>query len=219
MNPGFPPSALIDRISRNALARLARSGSSTQLAESTSSIKQGYFTGLMEVAYDAYDDEIAPSAVDSRSDFLSASHFCITVVAIVLASGRAFAVAPTDTISRDVAVLVKSNCHGCHNGTDAKAALNLEKLGSSLSDFSVATAWIRVHDKVASGEMPPKDAEQPTQEQRTRFLDRLRESLHAASLARQRAEGRAVVRRLNRIECETTLKIDSTIWMPPTTAW
>ena len=54
--------------------------------------------------------------------------------------------------------------------------------------------------------MPPKTRERPPQPQVEAAARSLGRDLHAASLARQRAEGRAVLRRLNNTEYENTIR-------------
>jgi hypothetical protein len=72
-------------------------------------------------------------------------------------------------------------------------------------DAHLAT-WIRIHDQVASGEMPPAAAGPLSPVERATFVTSLHGRLHAASLARQQSQGRVVVRRLNSTEYENTLR-------------
>ncbi len=60
-------------------------------------------------------------------------------------------------------------------------------------------------DKVDKQKMPPPSRKRPDPAARARFLEALRTELCAANLARQQAEGRVVLRRLNRVEYESTL--------------
>src|SRR5262249_62010381 len=70
----------------------------------------------------------------------------------------------------------------------------------------LGVTWVKVLDRLSAGEMPPKGRPRPTEDEARAVIDGLRQSLHDASLARQRAEGRVVLRRLNRVEYETTLR-------------
>ena len=89
---------------------------------------------------------------------------------------------------------LKRYCFECHDDAAHQAQLSLESRSTKPADFAL---WIPVFDKLRSGEMPPKDALQPSVEERTRMAESLRRQLHAASLAQQRNEGRVVLRRLN----------------------
>jgi hypothetical protein len=59
---------------------------------------------------------------------------------------------------------------------------------------------------VNGGEMPPADAEQPGDQERKTFAAQLSQALAQADLARQKSEGRTVLRRLNRVEFEQTMR-------------
>lgn len=98
--------------------------------------------------------------------------------------------------------LLKKYCYECHDNTTATGKLSLESLPRQFSDHR----WIRIHDKLAGGQMPPQDAKQPEQTERERLTSWLQGELHKASLALQQTEGRVVLRRLNRTEYETTLR-------------
>ena len=99
--------------------------------------------------------------------------------------------------------LLKKYCFECHDDATHQAKLSLESRSTKPEDFSL---WIPVYDKLRSGQMPPKDALQPSVDERTRMAEALRRQLHAASLAQQRNEGRVTLRRLNLTEYETTLR-------------
>lgn len=96
-------------------------------------------------------------------------------------------------------------CFDCHDGATHKAGLDLEKLDFSLSERKNALIWESVFDRVSRGEMPPKKKEQPGVAERSAFLEEVAHRLRAASLERQRLEGRGPVRRLTRTEYETTV--------------
>ena len=123
------------------------------------------------------------------------------VIAIIV-SGNAGEEVRGDTLQD----FVSGSCVKCHRGPDAEGGLDLSTLPDTFTDATTADVWTRVLDKVAAREMPPADAEQPTDEQRRGFVNQLSAKLHAASLARQQTEGRAAIRRMNRIEYENTLR-------------
>jgi hypothetical protein len=62
-----------------------------------------------------------------------------------------------------------------------------------------------VYERVAAGEMPPKRKTQPPAKERAAFTESLKQSLLAVDQVR-RAEGRVVVRRLNREEYQNTVR-------------
>ena len=95
----------------------------------------------------------------------------------------------------------KTYCVACHDDATATAGLSLESLAADYDNH----AWIRIHDRIKSGEMPPEDAPQPTPEERADAVVGLAKKLTAAAAARQKSEGRVVLRRMNRREYEHTL--------------
>ena len=95
--------------------------------------------------------------------------------------------------------LIDAHCVECHGEDVQKGKLRLD------GEVSMKT-WIKVHDRIAAGEMPPKKSDQPPQALRDESLNILRESLHAASLEQQRTQGRVPIRRLNGTEYENTVR-------------
>lgn len=104
-----------------------------------------------------------------------------------------------------VAALVKAHCVDCHSGEKPEAGLDLTKVKFDLADQRAFATWVRVHDQLEAGEMPPPDADQPSPDERRAAVGTLHQTLHAASLARQKTEGRVALRRINRTQHENTL--------------
>ena len=104
-----------------------------------------------------------------------------------------------------VVPFVKNYCIDCHGPDTQKAGLRLDKLGSDLTDEAKLAKWIRVHDQVATGQMPPRKRNQPAKAEADTFTKHLREQLHTASLTRQETKGRVLLRRLNATEYENTI--------------
>src|SRR5205807_1787060 len=100
---------------------------------------------------------------------------------------------------------LRQNCVGCHSKTNVSGKLDLTTpfRPADAGDFD---RWVKVVDRVAAGEMPPKGAAQPTATARKSFLAALSEPLFAVEEARVRREGRATWRRMNRYEYEDTLR-------------
>ena len=105
----------------------------------------------------------------------------------------------------EVAAMVKKHCVDCHSGDKPEAGLNLVALKFETAEPRVFATWVRIHDQLASGEMPPADAEQPTTDERRMAVGTLHKTLHATSLAQQKTEGRVALRRINRTQHENTL--------------
>jgi len=104
--------------------------------------------------------------------------------------------------SRTLQPLLDQHCVECHQGTDAEAGLDLLKLGHDLSDPEQMRRWVLVHDRVQSGEMPPEGEAAIPARLKQDFIKSLGRDLNAAD--RQRNE--VVLRRLNRIEYENSVR-------------
>ena len=74
-------------------------------------------------------------------------------------------------------------------------------------DEKTFAKWVRVHDRVRDGEMPPKKKTQPTAKRSgRRSSPRSTTTLVTDELAHRAANGRSTFRRLNRTEYENTLR-------------
>jgi hypothetical protein len=100
---------------------------------------------------------------------------------------------------------LESNCVSCHDSETHKGGLNLDDLAYQPTQRSNAITWERVFDRVARGEMPPKNKRQPAPGEKTAWLANLAQGLRSTSLHLQQKEGRGPVRRLTRIEYENTV--------------
>ena len=101
---------------------------------------------------------------------------------------------------------LETHCFACHDGKTKKGGLDLTALGADYNDPATFAQWVKVHDRVYDGEMPPKAAPQPGAAEHKAFLKTLSQPMIAADAARIRLEGRAVLRRMNRHEYENTLR-------------
>ncbi len=101
---------------------------------------------------------------------------------------------------------LEKHCFECHDSDTKKGGLDLEALSSDLHDRDVFDAWIKVHDRVANGEMPPPKKPRPDPGELSGFTNSLAKALVDADEAQIGVEGRATKRRLNRYEYEETLR-------------
>lgn len=104
------------------------------------------------------------------------------------------------------AAFLEKHCVACHGPETRKAKLRLDTLSPALGDRDGAAIWEKVFDRVSRGEMPPKSEPRPAAKDLQTFTASLRARLHEASVKRQATDGRVLLRRLNRIEYETTLR-------------
>lgn len=99
---------------------------------------------------------------------------------------------------------IEKHCMECHDADSKKGGLDLTALKSDLLNADAFARWVRVHDRVRDGEMPPKSKLSPRE--REELLRPLGDALNVAELQRREGRGRAVLRRLNKTEYENTLR-------------
>ena len=127
--------------------------------------------------------------------------FRVALYSGILLAGSAHAAKPEVLHS-----FLENHCLDCHDGETQKGNLNLEALGFELGQRATFDQWVLVHDKVRSGEMPPKKKRRPKPEESAAFLNPLSAALRQADRKRVTESGRATVRRLNRFEFENSLR-------------
>jgi mono/diheme cytochrome c family protein len=99
----------------------------------------------------------------------------------------------------------KEHCLRCHGPAKAKGNLRLDQLDADLSAPRTFERWREIVARLQAGEMPPPDEPRPKPEQLADMVKRLTGRLDEAA-AKQRSEGRVVLRRLNRVEFENTVR-------------
>ncbi len=125
--------------------------------------------------------------------------FCLCVLAHAKAQA-----APVAAWAEQDAFL-EAHCTECHDPDYTKGGLDLLALERTLDDATTFQTWVKIYDKVVTGQMPPKQQPTPNAADRAGFEQRLRAALMDADDRRIAHQGRAVRRRLNRIEYEDTL--------------
>ncbi|MBP6824701.1 MAG: DUF1587 domain-containing protein, partial [Acidobacteria bacterium] len=104
-----------------------------------------------------------------------------------------------------LASLLQQHCSQCHDKDAHSGGLDFAALSFDLKNRSIRDQWIRIHDRVEKGEMPPKGSVLPPA-QRSELLKLLSARIHSADLAEIVATGRGPMRRLNRDEYEQNLR-------------
>ena len=125
----------------------------------------------------------------------------------LLLAGAAFAAAQGEELpEKNLSAFLENYCLDCHDAETRKGNLDLTALGHDPGDAKAFAAWVKIHDRVNAGEMPPRKKAQPEAAAVQAFLKTVSTPLVAADRAREAAEGRSTWRRLNRYEYENTLR-------------
>lgn len=105
-----------------------------------------------------------------------------------------------------VGLFLDRYCSSCHNAEELKGRLDLETLAYDPESRANLALWVKVHDRVKAGEMPPKEKRRPDADRIGEFLQALASTLTESERALTARDGRTVQRRLNRYEYEHALR-------------
>lgn len=132
-----------------------------------------------------------------------AARFAIVfgISALFLASSAALSFAA----GRPDAFLSK-HCAECHNQETHEGNLDLSALKFEPATQDNFNRWVKIFDRIETGEMPPKDQPRPDAGETATALKSLSESLLAAEQARLSAADRTTLRRMTRGEYENTIR-------------
>lgn len=102
---------------------------------------------------------------------------------------------------------IQAQCMDCHDTDTKKGGLDLSVLSFELKNPETLAQWVKVYDRVAQGEMPPKARKiRPSPSEVSGFTQALEKSLTQADREAVAQQGRSTQRRLNRYEYEETLR-------------
>ncbi|MBU6276447.1 MAG: DUF1592 domain-containing protein [Planctomycetes bacterium] len=122
----------------------------------------------------------------------------LAFAALLIAAG-AMAAGGGASPAAEPADLVKTFCQECHAGDRVEGDVDLTGLTPEAMRRDVAT-WQRATEMVVTGQMPPREAAQPSAEERTALAAWLGGFLRAEARAHAGDPGRVVLRRLNNAE-------------------
>ncbi len=99
----------------------------------------------------------------------------------------------------------EQTCFECHDKETAKGGLDLTSISFELQAPAQRELWIRIHDRIAKGEMPPKASDMPAPA-RAEVVQQIAAAITEVDHAEIVAQGRGPLRRLNRDEYEQNLR-------------
>lgn len=94
----------------------------------------------------------------------------------------------------------------CHNDVRSESDLDLSSLEFKPADPRNFSLWVKVHDRLLAGEMPPKNKPRPDPKETAVFASDLNAALSACEKENVAHDGRATQRRLNGYEYENSLR-------------
>jgi hypothetical protein len=130
-----------------------------------------------------------------------------SAITTVLSFTALFSVSGQDLkLPGSLKAVIETHCLDCHDDVDAKGGLDLGALEWNLADSYTAGLWVKVHDQLASGKMPPKKKSRPKDAERRAVVKDLARAITLAQETKARKHGRSVSRRVNRFEYENILR-------------
>src|SRR5215207_1100755 len=101
---------------------------------------------------------------------------------------------------------IDQHCASCHDDVEKKGGLDLTALAFDPGNPKNFATWVKVHDRVSSGEMPPKKKPVPPTAERDGFVNWVGATLTTAEQQAFAGQGRSTQRRLNRYEYENAVR-------------
>ena len=105
-----------------------------------------------------------------------------------------------------VAPVLKKHCVECHSGREPKGELSLDGPAPDLATDAAQEEWLQLVKRVTSGEMPPKEKPRLSEEEKKTLSDWGRSAVAAAVAKKRAGQGRVILRRLNRVEYDNTMR-------------
>jgi Protein of unknown function (DUF1587)/Planctomycete cytochrome C len=101
---------------------------------------------------------------------------------------------------------LETHCYDCHDDSMQKGGVRLDNLTSDFTGPASASLWAEVFEQISRGTMPPKNKPRPPAATSTAMGRWISQELIAHETSRRTAGGRVVLRRLNRVEYQNTIR-------------
>ncbi len=130
--------------------------------------------------------------------FLAKSTTCFVVLAFLSLTASASAAEPFEAF-------LKKHCVRCHGAQKEEGDIRIDRLSRDFKAGVDTHHWAEALDKVNSGEMPPEDEPQPTQDEIAEFVTSLNLLIKEGRAARMAARPAVAHYRLSRKEYQNTV--------------
>ena len=126
----------------------------------------------------------------------------LVLLSLVLTASISFGAPMPESLNR----VIENHCADCHDDFDAKGGLDLLSLEWDLENPHLTGKWVKVHDLLAAGEMPPKKKSRLGDAERAAVVKDLADRILEVQEAAHAQRGRSVSRRVNRFEYQNVLR-------------
>jgi mono/diheme cytochrome c family protein len=133
------------------------------------------------------------------------AHFALALLLLTPPTARGEAAqppAPAQGPDSPFRTFLTEHCQECHSGEKPKGDFSLDKLAPNFDDTANRHRWLAVQKRLQAGEMPPKAKPRPAEKD----VQALAGWVDAKTGAARLAHGRTVLRRLNRVEYQNTVR-------------
>jgi len=158
----------------------------------------------------ALDSAVAPKHRSAtRPGLVNA---CAVVVLLALVAARAPAQSSPNTVPADrhyddrVRPFLVRHCLECHGGEKPKGDFRIDQLAPDFANDEGRERWQTVRERVEAGAMPPKSKPRPPKDEIQALTAWIGGMVETAEAVERIAQGRVVLRRLNRVEYENTVR-------------
>ena len=112
-----------------------------------------------------------------------------------------------EQFAKQITPILKKRCFRCHGDAKAEGNVRLERLSIDLvKNNRAAETWHDALNALNRGEMPPENAPALTSKERKLLVGWLTSRIEHAIKAKKRNGGQIVLRRLNRVEYQNTMR-------------
>ena len=105
----------------------------------------------------------------------------------------------------DLAAFLRDNCSTCHESQSLAGGFDISKATQDFAETKNHALWVKIHDRVQRGEMPPMGTKRPDKASTLAFLSEIDHRLLVADQHRLATTGRVRLRRMTRLEFQNTL--------------
>jgi len=105
----------------------------------------------------------------------------------------------------DPAAFLREHCSACHDSQTKAGGLDLGKVAQDLAEMKTHALWVKIHDRIQRGEMPPRGTNRPDAGATRALLSEIDGRLLLADRQRQAVQGRVRLRRMTRLEFQNAL--------------
>ena len=113
--------------------------------------------------------------------------------------------ATLDQFHNSIEPIIKSTCSRCHGSGKEEGGLRFDKLDPAFGTEKDIAMWQRVQNALNTYHMPPKEAKQPSSEDRLALINWIDNAKAEAAVAQLKTSGPSPMRRLTGFEYNNTL--------------